>query len=835
MSAFTVGLTYADLSQEALRLLGRDDTVCLWRPHLHHRSECGMTNVLSKVFSNLSLTSEERELCVAGSWGGSLFSKIRHVARVMFQVAAKQSHLFLCVSRQLLRNEDNIFMFRFLNSRDICVIKLGGAMFTFMAVDRTYTLAMLSQVSDRMTEAVNATKGYRYMTNIPNEVIHGGGKQALEVYRDAAPMADGYLVPEDVPFQPNDYQRRALGFLQYRMHSDHLDVVEHVMTFGVHGRYHLWCDLYDTRSLIVCENKPDHLRVAHRIPRMAVLAGSTGIGKSYAVLLFAQSHYLQTGERAKVVVPTDTLATQWLTQVSHFGVKCEAVEVVTWDQVMKGPKKARVSLEGGLIFFDEAHKIKSTSARWRKMFLAHMSVLVTATPTNLVRPLCNTLKIKDHLLYSHLILYDSFDLTHGLETQMIDCAMSVAEQDFFDKMNAYLYKGLHGRTLISDQCKEIMRVMERVMSSGVFDADFQVDRVIARLEAMAAKEKAKELVKRTGDLEKSFVVPRNTSCVVCMVEFGPHVPCASEEEFEGQAPRLLTSCLHLYCYDCLSYWLKRDRSCPMCRSRDLTLFRHYRPMPENWEADKKKREAEVEAREVKRRRKEEAPLAFNSKHERFLEDLEVWRERHGGTDTLIVAADPEASDWYARTLGVPLCDFEALKTPGGVAVMPMTNHEGLDLKDASHVWLMTSGGGRAYELVQMVGRVTRFSQEKKVYVRYYLYPFGRFLVEYNRTGNLNPTKSTMALYLYHLYAGELGHARRVVEKLTEVNEVNVHYPRLSLNKEAIVLNLMTGVMTFGKTVYYHYRHWYELDANVSSDLPEQVDHIYREVLEKMTP
>lgn len=33
---------------------------------------------------------------------------------------------------------------------------------------------------------------------------------------------------------------------------------------------------------------------------------------------------------------------------------------------------------------------------------------------------------------------------------------------------------------------------------------------------------------------------------------------------------LKTPCNHIYCYDCISRWLEKDESCPICR-RDLAL------------------------------------------------------------------------------------------------------------------------------------------------------------------------------------------------------------------------------------------------------------------------
>ncbi|KAJ7955482.1 RING/U-box superfamily protein [Quillaja saponaria] len=46
---------------------------------------------------------------------------------------------------------------------------------------------------------------------------------------------------------------------------------------------------------------------------------------------------------------------------------------------------------------------------------------------------------------------------------------------------------------------------------------------------------------------------RTTECAICIAEF----------EVKGEAAKL--PCLHVYHRDCISKWLQRNPSCPMCR------------------------------------------------------------------------------------------------------------------------------------------------------------------------------------------------------------------------------------------------------------------------------
>lgn len=682
----------------------------------------------------------------------------------------------------------------------------------------------------------------KFTKEVPQAVLRSGGDQALEVYRDFAPERDDYTLGDSLKHEPNTYQMRALSFLQYHMHQVPADDAYQFLKNT--GEYQVWVDFQNDKRVVVSKEKP---RPVHRLPKVAVLAGSTGIGKSYSVALFARSHFQQTGEASTVVVPTDKLAEQWHAQLEKHGIAPETLCIVTWDRVMRGRVADRVKLDGGLVFFDEAHKLKSSAARWKRMMSVatsnrpqSLAVLVTATITDVVTKLTKAMSklMPLSFFYSQFVLYDKFDLTAGIETQIIDCQMSASEQQFFDQINAYLYQTCADGTITNERVREVMRVLERVMKSGLFDADFQADAVIARLKAMddAVQPVQKRAVHTvTG---ASHVESKNMTCPVCMVDFDPITPCDTQEEYEqqGDTGYVMTDCLHRYCRDCLGFWLERRNTCPLCRAARPKVVRHRRPPPVVCE-EKKKREAEGEAGPApKRARKEEAPLAFNSKHDRFLSDLEVWRQTHGVTDSLIVAADPEACDWYARTLGVTVNDFEPIRAPGGITVMAMKDHEGLNLDTASHLWLMTSGGGRAYELIQMVGRVTRYSQQKKVHVRYYVYPFGRFLVEYNRTGNLNPNKTTILLYMYHLRSGALGHARQVVENLCEVEQVTARYPQITLNDGDVTLDVRTGSVRFrsahGVDGFYHYQHEFETDPSVTGQLSRKKTKTFQALLRR---
>lgn len=53
---------------------------------------------------------------------------------------------------------------------------------------------------------------------------------------------------------------------------------------------------------------------------------------------------------------------------------------------------------------------------------------------------------------------------------------------------------------------------------------------------------------------EKYLLVRKTECPICL-----------ETCLKGSCFRKITKCGHSFCIDCIDYWLKTNKSCPMCK------------------------------------------------------------------------------------------------------------------------------------------------------------------------------------------------------------------------------------------------------------------------------
>lgn len=690
-------------------------------------------------------------------------SRVTHMMRNVNYMVQLYEHIFKreyiickmepCENRiQIYSVTANSYVFKF------CQVK-------FLLIARNTPLPMSKRLFERLDvmDCVKDMPDFKYYAELDSTrmtTIEANNSLSLEVYKDFTINAD---VPEEklstLPdsYPLSDFQKDVARFWAY--HKERNLYSDLWIEICQYGRYTLYADFVNSRQVILSLNRPD----THHRPSVFFVCGTTGVGKTRATL-----NLVEPGDA--VVVPTPFLVGQWKARAKDHGK--------TWLRVglyrSMTAKNPVMPDKGCTLFVDEGHLLKAASNR--RAVRDHVDaggrvVFVTATPGDIMNYATGLGHCQKWTMYSHLMVYGSYELQAGKETEVVRCPMTDVETKFFNVIYEQVMPELMRRKNVGRRIAELFTLFEQVSAGGVFDADFQIERVKKRL-LQPTKKAEKRAVEGVNHQERVLHTDsKNDSCPICF-----------EDPLNGLTDVVDISqtieCSHRFCTECITAWTKRpgQRNCPLCRESFTIL--PWRPLPrkDKKEADKK-RKSSSKGGDKKRQKtlsgrasvdESEARVTFTGKRDKFVQMYRAWREKYP-KDSLVIGVDTKANlDWYLRTTGGFVLesydDQQRLEQPGSTAIVEIRKCDGKDLYNANHVWIMDLSR-RAYKLVQMVGRVTRLSQQKRVYVKYFVYPFGEFLVRFNETGNLNPTKNTMILFMYHLSIGKFKLYKNILEEL----------------------------------------------------------------------
>lgn len=334
-----------------------------------------------------------------------------------------------------------------------------------------------------------------------------------------------------------------------------------------------------------------------------ILQMDVGLGKTICMIALFQQLPIKT----LIVVPL-TLIDQWKSEIKQFLPECNVTEcygrrkdlsgdiVLTTYGTVRSMYQSNYEMHPGVqrIIFDESHSIKSllsATCRACSNLKAPNRWCLTATPvqnmsyhtivpqlsmlgcqpyqnssnTRLFHYVCEDIEkyIYDKITHGIIIKYTRQQLRqHNLsfhQTDMIEkeiaCKMDASEKALYDHMfqkcKEQLDASNHNYILLKT-------LTDRLFINGIVATlnPIHLYADISQSETVSTNS-TQQIINRIGksafdtNVKKTLTQLDTTQCCICMGTL--------------QRPTI-TSCLHIYCYECINQQLNHQKRCPICRS-----------------------------------------------------------------------------------------------------------------------------------------------------------------------------------------------------------------------------------------------------------------------------